>query len=65
MQLAESIVHLSAVVTVRQLAIPLVVARVKQTVRADVIMDAVLLAILDVRTSVGEAAPMDALPLVL
>ena len=65
MQLAESIVHLSAVAIVQQLAIPLVVARVKQTVRADVTMVAAPLAIKDAQTNVGELVLMDVPVLVL
>lgn len=65
MQLAGLIAHLNAVVIVQQPVIVLVVARVKQTARAGVTTDAVLLAIVGARINAGEAAPMDALLLVL
>lgn len=65
MQPVELTVHLSAVAIVQQPVIVLAAVLVKQTVRADVTMVVVLLAIQDAQISVGEAAPMDALLLVL
>ena len=65
MQLAESIVHLSAVAIVQQLAIVLAAVLVKQTVRADVTTVVVPPAIQDARINVGVAVPMDVLLLVL
>lgn len=65
MQPVELTVHLSAVAIVQQPVIALVVALVKQTVRVGATVAVVLLAIADAQISVGEAAPMDALLLVL
>ena len=65
MQLAESIVHLNVVVTAQQLVTPLVVARVKQTVRVDVTMVVAPLAIKDAQTNVGELVLMGVPVLVL
>lgn len=65
MQPVELTVLLSAVAIVQQPVIVLAAVLVKQTVRADVTMVVVLLAIQDAQINAGEAAPMDALLLVL
>ena len=65
MQPVELTVHLSAVAIVQQPVIVLAAVLVKQTVRVGATVAVVLLAITGARINVGEAAPMDALLLVL
>ena len=65
MQPVELTVHLSAVAIVQQPVIALAAVLVKQTVRVGATVAVVLPAITGARINVGEAAPMDALLLVL
>ena len=65
MQPVELTVHLSAVAIVQQPVIALAAVLVKQIVQVGATVAVVLLAIADAQISVGEAAPMDALLLVL
>ena len=65
MRPAGLIAHLNVVVTAQQPVIVLAVVHVKQIARAPVTTVVVPPAIQDARINVGEAAPMDALLLVL